>query len=119
MRMAAVFIYTVLFLVSGTVHAQFDGPGSSPATTVEAAKTARHDMTVVLTGNLVEQVGREEYTFRDDTGAIWVKIGKHLWDGRHITPDTTVRITGEIDLGWTRSKIDVDLVEVVDSNTGR
>lgn len=113
MRIASTLIFAASLLGSGTLGAQYDGPGASPATTVKEAVGGRHDMTAVLTGHLVEQVAREEYTFRDSTGAIWVKIGKHLWDDRHITPETTVRITGDIDLEWTRAKVNVELLEVV------
>jgi uncharacterized protein (TIGR00156 family) len=113
MKIASSLILAISLLGSGTILAQYDGPGANPATTVKEVVRARPDMTAVLTGNLVEQVGREDYTFRDSTGAIWVKIGRHLWDSRHITPETTVRITGDIDLSWTRPKVNVELLEVV------
>lgn len=118
MRIASTLVFTVSILVSGAVFAQYDGPGASPATTVKAAHTARHVTTVVLTGNLVEQVGREEYTLRDSTGDIWVKIARHLWDGRHITPETTIRITGSIQPDRTTSRVDVEKVEVVGATDG-
>ena len=50
----------------------------------------------------------EHYLFRDATGEILVEIDDDLFMGRTVTPQTTIRIYGEVDKeAFERTKIDV------------
>ena len=50
----------------------------------------------------------EHYLFRDATGEIVEEIDDKLFMGRNVTPQTTIRIYGEVDKeAFERTKIDV------------
>lgn len=81
--------------------------------TVKAALEARDDSYVTLTGNIIEQVGNELYTFRDETGQIVVEIENDDWHGMNVTPETKVVIQGEVDQGWKTVKVDVERMRLL------
>ena len=73
---------------------------------------------VVLEGHIISRASTfssKEYLFQDDTGTIKVEIDDKYWRGMTVTPQTRVRIWGEIDYGiLTGSReVDVDRVEIV------
>ncbi len=73
---------------------------------------------VVLEGHIISRASTfssKEYLFQDDTGTIKVEIDDKYWRGMTITPQTRVRLWGEIDYGiLTGSReVDVDRVEIV------
>ena len=94
----------------------FQGPGGQASvTTVAQAKAAGNDTPVVLTGHIVSRAGgdHEHYIFRDSTGEIVVDIDDKLFMGRTVTPQTTVRLYGEVDKElMERTKIDVKNFEI-------
>ncbi len=94
----------------------FQGPGGQAGvTTVAQAKSARDDTPVVLTGHIVSRAAgdHEHYLFRDSTGEIVVDIDDELFLGRTVTPETTVRLYGEVDKElMERTKIDVKSLEI-------
>lgn len=121
-------IFTAMaILLSFPAQAAFDGPGaqrggfSGPAapadgTTVSEAKKLPDDSIVVLTGNIVAQVpgSDDNYIFRDSTGEIRVDIDHKYFRGQHVTPQNTVRISGEVDKDLGKApEIDVKQVEVL------
>ncbi len=94
----------------------FQGPGGQTGvTTVAQAKSAWDDTPVVLTGHIVSRAGgdHDHYLFRDSTGEIMVEIDDELFMGRTVTPQTTVRLYGEVDKELVgRTKIDVKSMEI-------
>ncbi len=95
-------------------HGGFEGPGARGVTTAAEVKKARDDMHVVLEGRLVERLRGDKYTFRDDSGTVVVDIDDEDFHGRTVTPQTRVRIYGEVDTEWNRpSEVDVDRLEVL------
>lgn len=102
-----------LVLASASAFAQFQGPGAETATTAVEARKASDDTMVSLTGHVVNQIGDDDYTFRDSSGEIQIEIDDDLWKGREITPDTTIRIIGEVDRKLWGVKIDVDSFEIL------
>ena len=61
-------------------------------------REATDDRPVELTGNLVEQTGRELYLFRDATGEITVEIDSEDFPAnQQIGPEVLVKITGEVE----------------------
>ena len=96
--------------------AQFSGPSSgrtAGVTTVAAAAQARDDTDVVLTGHIVDHQFGDYYTFRDPTGTITVEISQRDFRGQRVTPETTVRLTGEMEVDRRGRSIDVDVLEVL------
>lgn len=95
----------------------FQGPTASVGTdTVAKALKAWDDSPVVLTGNIVQRMAGsdDKYMFRDATGQIIVDIDYELFWGKTVTPNNTVRISGEVDKDmFEPTKIDVKLLEVI------
>lgn len=109
-----------LLMASAAAIAQFQGPGAPSVTTVAEAKKAPDDTNVVLTGRITAKLRGDNYTFKDGTGEIEVDIDDKLWQGRTVTPDMTIRITGEVDRESWGVEIDVDSFEIVpDSAPGK
>lgn len=95
----------------------FQGPTATVETnTVAKALKAWDDSPVVLTGNIVQRMAGsdDKYMFRDATGQIIVDIDYELFWGKTVTPNSTVRISGEVDKDmFEPTKIDVKLLEVI------
>lgn len=95
----------------------FQGPTATVETdTVAKALKAWDDSPVVLTGHIVQRMAGsdDKYMFRDATGQIIVDIDHELFWGKTVTPDNTVRISGEVDKDmFDPTKIDVKLLEVI------
>ncbi|MFW1806701.1 NirD/YgiW/YdeI family stress tolerance protein [Acinetobacter ursingii] len=83
-------------------------------TSVKQALIMKDDASVMLKGQVVKSLGDEKYQFRDTTGTITVDIDDELWQGRAISPTTTVTLIGEVDIDripTKRVEIDVDSVQ--------
>jgi uncharacterized protein (TIGR00156 family) len=93
--------------------AQFVGPGQGTVTTVAEAHGARDDTPFDLTGTIVERLRDEYYTFQDETGTITAEIEDRRFRGIQITPETRVRITGEVERSIRGRELDVDRLEIV------
>ena len=65
--------------------------------TVAKARALPDDTYVILTGKLIKKTGDDEYIFRDASGEIRVEIDEDLFHGLAVSPEDTVRLTGEID----------------------
>lgn len=92
-------MFTAISTANAQVTGGFEGPNANatPATTVAEALTLNDDANVVLTGKIVNNLGDEEYTFRDATGDIIIEIDDEDWNGVKITPEDTIEINGEVD----------------------
>ena len=64
--------------------------------TVNEAKNLPHDSWVITTGNIVNSLGKEDYTFRDSSGDITVKIERKVWRGLSVGVSDRVEIQGEL-----------------------
>ena len=71
------------------------------------------DSYVTVEGNIVKRIKKDKYTFQDTTGDIVVEIDEDVWEGRTVTPDTRVRLSGEVDKEFTKRKIDVSSLTIV------
>jgi uncharacterized protein (TIGR00156 family) len=94
--------------------AQFSGPGQATVASVAEAHSARDDAPFDLTGNIVERLGDEYYTFQDETGTITAEIESIRFRGTTVTPETKVRITGEVDRSLRGRELEVRRIEVVE-----
>ena len=108
------FIMAVLSV--NTVYGQgFTGTGSGSTTgrvqtvTVNQARNLPDNSLVILTGNIIQSLGRERFTFRDSTGDITIEIDRNLWLLLDLSVSATdcVEIRGEIDIENRVAEIDV------------
>jgi uncharacterized protein (TIGR00156 family) len=107
---------------AASVHAQYQGPGSTPAkaaqqapmkTVADVLKNGKDDQMVTLTGNVVKQVGREKFLFRDASGEIRIEIDDEAMPTQPFDDKTKVEITGEVEKDFLRSlEIDVKSVKL-------
>ena len=89
---------SLLLLVSTAAYAGFRGPSDSREVinTVQAAVQAGDMTTCVLEGNIVKHTEKNRYEFRDQSGTMIIDIPPHVFGQLDVTPQDTVRITGEI-----------------------
>ena len=85
----------------------------SSVTTVKQALGMRDDAFVTLRGNIVQQVGKDNYLFQDSTGSIQLDIDSDKWRGQSVSPADLVEIQGEVDKDWNSMEIDVERVSKV------
>jgi len=77
---------------------QYGFTGPSRTSTTAQALTFEHRAPVILSGNIVQSVGADLYTFRDSSGEINIRIGPHEWRniGFNISPSDNIEISGEV-----------------------
>ena len=103
--------------------AGFEGPAacpggfSGPQTITKAAQVqnALDDTTCTLEGNILERLSKNKYVFQDDSGKITVEIGQRIFGSNRVTPETRVRLTGEVDhkKQGRANEVDVRYLEIV------
>lgn len=92
-------------LLSSNAAAQFTGPAATGSTsTVAQVQDARINSYVVVTGNIVNHLREDYYTFRDSTGEIRVEIPEAVWNNRQVGPNTKVRLRAEVDMKLTTAR---------------
>ncbi|MBP3224653.1 MAG: NirD/YgiW/YdeI family stress tolerance protein [Campylobacter sp.] len=86
------------------------GAKSYRVTSVKEAKDLRDDTKVTLVGNIKKRLNNDDkYLFVDKSGAsITVDIDDDDWNGLVVSPDTKIRIVGEVDKDLVGVEIDVD-----------
>ena len=119
MKRTLLFFVTAFALVGRGIADQnvkggFVGPNVVQITTVKDVSELRDDTDVFMQGKIVNSLGDERYTFVDETGEIIVEIDNEDWNGVVVTPETIVKIYGEVDKGWfKKTKIDVDSINIM------
>ena len=118
-KMKKIFLTLLVMLASASIAKSqamggFEGPSANQnATTVAEALKLSDEANVTLTGQIVNSLGDEKYTFKDATGEVIVEIDDEDWRGVKVTPENTVTINGEVDKEmFEPTKIDVDSVSV-------
>jgi uncharacterized protein (TIGR00156 family) len=100
---------------SVSVYGQgFAGPGGTntgqvQTVTVVQARNLSDNSLVILSGNIVQSLGREKFTFRGSTGDIAVEIDRNLWllFDLSVNANDRVEIRGEVDIENRAAEIDV------------
>lgn len=107
---------TAGFLLTSNAWAQFTGPAAAGSTsTVAQVQDARINSYVVVTGNIVNHLREDYYTFRDSTGDIRVEIPETVWKNRQVGADTKVRLRAEVDMKLTTARyLWVQSLEIVE-----
>lgn len=105
--------------IFGTLQAQYTGPGSTAQVkTVKevsdnALKLDRKDTMVKLQGFIIEQLGDDNYMFKDATGKIRVEIDKKRLPAATFNENTEMVIIGEVDYDLLEgTEIEVKNVEI-------
>ncbi|WP_262367465.1 NirD/YgiW/YdeI family stress tolerance protein [Campylobacter concisus] len=81
---------------------------------VKEALKLNDDTKVVIEGKIKSHIKSDKYEFADKNGdTIVVEIDNNKWGNVIANEDTPLRIIGEVDKELTKTKIDVDSVEVV------
>ncbi len=75
--------------------------------TVADALKASDDTPALLEGQIVKQIDKDEFIFKDATGEIQIDVSKRAWNGQTITPQDTIQIRGKVDNEWNKTEINV------------
>ena len=89
---------SMALVMTTSAYAGFRGPSDSREVinTVQAAVQAGDMTTCVLEGNIVKHLEKNRYVFQDKSGSMTIDIPPHVFGQLDITPQDTVKITGEI-----------------------
>ena len=100
--------------------AAFQGPTATTGVanmTVEKALSFHFDRErVCLTGNIVNKLpfDDDKYTFEDMTGSMMVDIDHRLFGNETVTPQTRVRLCGEVDAETLKpNEFDAESLEIL------
>ena len=92
----------------------FTSKHQSETISVKEALKLNDDAKVVLEGKIKSHIKSDKYEFIDKNGdVIVVEIDNKKWGNVTANEDTLLRIRGEVDKDFIKTKIDVDSVEVV------
>ena len=92
----------------------FTSKHQSETISVKEALKLNDDAKVVLEGKIKSHIKSDKYEFVDKNGdTIVVEIDNNKWGNVTANKDMPLRIRGEVDKELTKTKIDVDSVEVV------
>ncbi|KEY57624.1 YgiW/YdeI family stress tolerance OB fold protein [Serratia sp. DD3] len=110
--LSIIMLSGALFAVNAS--ANFTGPSVTGQTsTVQQAMSARVGSYITLTGYIVAHQRENYFTFRDDSGTLRVEIESSVWRGRDVSPQTRVRLMGEVDTGAAGRYLWVKSLDVV------
>lgn len=80
---------------------------STAVKTVAEALKASDDTPAILEGQILKQVGKSEFIFKDSTGEIQIDVSRRAWNGQTISPQDTIQIRGKVDKEWNEIEVDV------------
>lgn len=105
----------IMLVLSASAHAGFEGPGANlMVVSVSSINELDDDEEVILEGYIVKKVRKELYLFKDKTGEVKVEIDDKLLRNLTVTPETLLRIKGEVESDWFSVEIEVDSVEIIE-----
>ena len=72
--------------------------------TVDDALNANDDTPVRLDGQIVKQIGKKDFLFKDASGKeIQIEVSKKAWNGQTIAPQDNIQIIGKVDKEWNKT----------------
>ncbi len=71
------------------------------------------DQYIILQGNIVKQVGKDDFIFKDASGEIQVEVERKAWRGQDVSPSDEVKLYGEVDKSWNKTEVDIERVEKI------
>lgn len=94
-------VVTSLAVICGAFAANAASSASDnsnkPISQVSDVQNMADDTTVYVQGYLIQNLGNEMYTFKDDSGTLTVEIDDDLMDANMYSPTTLVWIAAEVD----------------------
>ena len=76
--------------------------------TVADALNANDNTPVRLDGQIVKQIGKKDFLFKDARGKeIQIEVSKKTWNGETIAPQDNIQIIGKVDKEWNKTEVDV------------
>ena len=93
----------------------FKGPGPKEITQSAQVRDARDDTPCTLEGRILERIGGDTYTFEDASGKVIVEIDDKVFHGNVVTPETRVKLVGEVERKkrGRPNQVDVRYLEIV------
>lgn len=87
--------------------------GNQTVSKAADANTWKDDQYIILQGNIIKQVGKDDFIFKDASGELQVEIDRKAWRGQDISPSDEVKLYGEVDKSWDKMEVDIDRVEKI------
>lgn len=78
---------------------------------ISDSKNWKDDQLVVLEGNIVKQVGHNDYVFKGETGELTVEISRPAFGPMIVDPSKKVKVLAEVDTTW--KDLEVEVVRVM------
>lgn len=113
MKKFSLALATIALTVS-MASAQFEGPKETlNKIDAKSVSDARYDSWVTLEGNIVKQIYDDLYVFQDNSGTVTVEIDTEEFKGQKVTPETKVKIIGEIGRENHKKIVEVEELEII------
>ncbi|GJM31834.1 MAG: hypothetical protein DHS20C18_08350 [Saprospiraceae bacterium] len=120
-RLKKLLLTALLLSTIGYLHAQYNGPHSTDNIyTVKevidnASKLDKTDTLVKLKGYIIEQLNKDSFWFKDESGKILVEIDKKDLSSVAFDENTEVTIIGEVDYDLLE-EIEIEVEQLFLSN---
>lgn len=109
-------IVTTALALSLPLAAQFvdqtEAPTENQISSVREAKLMKDEQMVWLEGYITGSAGTsnsEEYFFKDDSDMIKIEVDEEVWQGQKVTPQTKIRIWGEVDRNRRNNSVEIEV----------
>ncbi|MDO5537880.1 MAG: NirD/YgiW/YdeI family stress tolerance protein [Desulfovibrionaceae bacterium] len=118
--LAGLVAVSAIAIAPSAVRADFQGPTNSlGAETMSVDKVLGLKLDrdhVCMTGRIVSKLAtdHDKYVFKDMTGEIVVEIDQKTFRGQTVTPESRVRVCGEVDAEVLKpNEFDADVLDVL------
>ncbi len=117
MSLLKLILFGAAIAVSGSVSAQYTGPGADGKqyTVAEvkenAAQLDKSDAIVKLEGFIVERINKEDFWFEDESGRVMLEIDKKDMPERPFNDQTKLIIIGEVDYD-VLEEVEIEVEEI-------
>jgi uncharacterized protein (TIGR00156 family) len=81
--------------------------------TISEARGLPNNSWVILTGNIVNALRDENYTFRDSSGDIIIEIDKDVWRGLSVGVSDRVEISGELKIKRGQVSVEAEAIRKI------
>ncbi len=78
---------------------------------VARARQLPDDSWVTLTGNIIQNLGDNQYIFKDSSDEIEITVTAKAWNGLSFNPKVKVKITGKVDFTMHGIQINIANIE--------
>ena len=104
----------LVFATTLPAQAAFNGPTNAQAVSVEEVKSLPDETQVSVKGYIINSLGDEKYTFKDEKGEVVIEVEDENWNGIDVTPQTQIEIIGEVDKELMKPvEIEVEKVNLI------